>query len=324
MLCLPDFPPHMRQAADRQKGQNWIIEILIFFLVYMVASTAMSFVLLAGLILKIITDRDFLGQFTTLMRSARAEQFAQQVTDAILGSDFFILIMLFANAAIIATAILFCVILQKRSALSMGFSRVNILKSYGTGAAAGFFMISLAVLVSVLTGALKINGISENFSLFTFLLFAAGFGIQGMAEEVLCRGYFMVSLGRRYPVAAAVVINSGIFALLHVLNPGVSVLSILNIFLIGIFFSLYFLRTGNIWGVGALHSVWNFAQGNIFGLEVSGMDISCTLFASSAEPSKALINGGVFGAEGGILTTLAALAAILLVLIRKKPDAQST
>ena len=31
MIQFPTFPPHMKQAADRQKGQNWFIELLIFF-----------------------------------------------------------------------------------------------------------------------------------------------------------------------------------------------------------------------------------------------------------------------------------------------------
>ena len=32
--------------------------------------------------------------------------------------------------------------------------------------------------------------------------------IQGMAEEVLCRSYFMVSLARRYPMWVAVILNA--------------------------------------------------------------------------------------------------------------------
>lgn len=33
--------------------------------------------------------------------------------------------------------------------------------------------------------------------------------IRGHGEEVLCRGYFMVSMGRRYPMWAAVLGRSG-------------------------------------------------------------------------------------------------------------------
>ena len=85
--------------------------------------------------------------------------------------------------------------------------------------------------------------------------------------------------------------------------------------LVGIVFSIYFLRTGNIWGVGAMHSVWNFVQGNVFGMEVSGMKFSCTLFASAADPEKTFWNGGSFGAEGGFSVTIVLIAALLLLLL---------
>lgn len=57
--------------------------------------------------------------------------------------------------------------------------------------------------------------------------------------------------------SAAVIANSVIFAALHLLNPGVAPLAIVNLILFGIFASCYFIRRGNIWGIGALHSVWN-------------------------------------------------------------------
>ena len=34
MIHLPEFPHYMKEASRRQKGQNWFIELLIFFLVY--------------------------------------------------------------------------------------------------------------------------------------------------------------------------------------------------------------------------------------------------------------------------------------------------
>lgn len=314
MFRLPDFPPHMRQAADR-KAKNWFIELLIFFLVFLVSSSAMSIVMVAGIVLTALTDRDFM----VLMAESGPGQI-ELLTEVLITSDPVMLVSLFSNAVMILVTVLFCIVLQKRTAASMGFVRLRIVRHYLTGAAVGLILFGSVTLFNVLTGSLTIDGISPDFSLLFFLLFAVGFGIQGMAEEVLCRGYFMVSVGRRYPVAAAIILNSCVFSLLHILNPGVSVLAIVNILLVGIVFSVYFLRTGNIWGVGAFHSVWNFVQGNVFGMEVSGMKFSCSLFSSSANPEGAFWNGGAFGPEGGFSVTVVLTVALIILIVGKRPS----
>lgn len=313
MLHLPTFPPHMKQAADKQKGQNWFIELLIFFLVYLVSSTAMTFILVVGAVITALGDSSILQQF-----AIGDIQQAETLMNTLMESDPIMLLMLYANAAIIFLTILFCITIQKRTATSMGFVRRKAGLHYLAGAGAGLLLFSAAVLINILTGSMTVSGISPDFSPALFLLFLVGFGIQGMAEEVLCRGYFMVSVGRRYPVAVAVFLNSIVFSLLHIMNPGISFLAVVNILLVGIVLSLYFLRTGNIWGVGALHSVWNFVQGNVFGMEVSGMGLSCSLLTSSTDPARSFWNGGAFGPEGGFSVTIVMVIAILLLLFWKK------
>lgn len=303
----------MKQAGDTQKGQNWFIELLIFFLVYLVSSTAMSFILIAGAVITVLKDSSIMQQFAT-----GDMQQAETLMNNLLESDSLMLFMLYANAAIIFLTILFCITIQKRTAASMGFVRRKAGLHYLAGAGVGLLLFSAAVLINMLTGSMTISGISPGFSPALFLLFLIGFGIQGMAEEVLYRGYFMVSVGRRYPVAVAVFLNSIVFSLLHIMNPGVSLLAVVNILLVGIVLSLYFLRTGNIWGIGALHSVWNFVQGNVFGMEVSGMDLSCSLLTSSTDPARSFWNGGAFGPEGGFSVTIVMVIAILLLLFFKR------
>ena len=69
----------------------------------------------------------------------------------------------------------------------------------------------------------------------------------------------------------------------------------MNLTLFGVFASVYFIKRGNIWGIGAIHSIWNFAQGHFYGIKVSGMDSSCSLLNSVFVDGKDLINGGNFG-----------------------------
>jgi membrane protease YdiL (CAAX protease family) len=89
--------------------------------------------------------------------------------------------------------------------------------------------------------------------------------------------------------------------------------------------AVYLLKRGNIWGAGAIHSMWNFTQGNIFGIQVSGIDKLPSIFAFDASQSGELINGGAFGLEGGLAVTIVlALAIIIALLLKSKYPAPST
>ena len=148
----------------------------------------------------------------------------------------------------------------------------------------------------------------------SILLALLGFGLQGMSEEVLCRGYLMTTILKHHKPWVAVMTNAVIFALLHGMNNGISLLAIINLTLCGIMFSLYMLRTDNLWGACAIHSIWNFVQGNFFGLPVSGIDSGDSVFRFSLIEGSDLANGGAFGLEGGLPCTIV-LTAVILVLL---------
>ena len=270
---------------------------------------AMSFLMTAGLVITVIMDRDFM-----LQASESSFQQIELLLYRLLDSDPVLLVMLFSNAAMIFIVMLFCIVLQKRTASSIGFVRKNAGRSYLAGAGAGLLLFGAVTLLNVLTGSLTIDGISPDFSLLLFLLFAIGFGIQGMAEEVLCRGYFLVSFGRRHSMWAAALANALLFAMLHLGNDGVSPLALINLTLFGIFASVYFIKSGNIWGIGAFHSIWNLAQGNFYGIRVSGIVTTCSVLASSPVEGRSLINGGSFGLEGGLAVTVVLLAGTAFLL----------
>ncbi|MDE7446089.1 MAG: CPBP family intramembrane metalloprotease [Lachnospiraceae bacterium] len=207
--------------------------------------------------------------------------------------------------------------IQKRNPVTLGFTRKGAIKDYLVGIAAGFLVFSAAVLICVLTGALRIEGFAATFGIGMFVLFVLGFMIQGMAEEVLCRGYFMVSVGRRNPMWAAILLNALVFAALHLFNSGISILAFINLVLYGVFASIYFIKGGNIWGVGAFHSMWNLVQGNVYGILVSGIDVDCTVLRSTSVEGMEIVNGGAFGLEGGLAVTVVLLVGIIFLLCRK-------
>ena len=238
--------------------------------------------------------------------------------------NFQILLALAATSVTVAVVLLYCLFVEKRSLYSLGFTRRGALLEYGAGLLGGLVMFGICVSVCVISGTLTLSVSPSLPSWSILLLFFVGFLIQGLSEELLCRSYLMVSLSRGLPLWACAVANALVFSLLHLANPGISVIAILNIFLFGLFASILTLRRGSIWMAAGLHSMWNFAQGNLFGIPVSGMGgIASPLHAHMAEGGwQTLINGGVFGLEGGLAVTvvLTVCCAILLFLPTKKSE----
>lgn len=304
-----ETPPVVAKARAAQKGKNWFLELLIFGLIFVAATFAESIVMIPIIFAVLLTNPNFL----TATLSGNTQALNEAIYGAS-GSDAMTLGMLFANLAMTGVVMLLCRVLQKRKMDTLGFVKKDMGKEYLKGLGLGFLMFSAAVVLCIITGSLRIEGISAGFAPGIFLLFVLGFVIQGMAEEVLCRGYFLVSFGRRHSMWAAVLINSILFAALHLGNSGVSPLAILNLTLFGIFASVYFIKRGSIWGIGALHSVWNLAQGNFYGVRVSGIVTNCSVFVSTPVEGRGLINGGAFGLEGGAAVTVVLLAGTFLLL----------
>lgn len=252
---------------------------------------------------------------------AKLTEASMEVTQRLMESDGYMIGMLFSDIVMLLIVFLFCRFIQKRKLRTLGFIKKGMLKEYGLGMLLGFAFFSVCVLLGVLFGGLKIEGISPEFSIGIFVAYLLGYMVQGMTEEVLCRGYFLGSYARRYPVYAAVLANSLLFASLHLLNSGISVLAFINITLFGIFASIYFIRRGSIWGIGAFHSIWNLVQGNFYGIKVSGTPVGNTLFTTQAIAGKSLWNGGDFGMEGSLICTIVMTCGIIFLYTRKNKDA---
>ncbi|MDL2223613.1 CPBP family intramembrane metalloprotease [Bacteroidales bacterium OttesenSCG-928-M11] len=219
---------------------------------------------------------------------------------------------------IIFSYIGYCKWIEGRSIRSLGFSRKGITRQYIQGAVLGFGMISISLGLCFATGAMEYQGISESISWGIIFLFLLGFMVQGMSEEVMLRSYTMVSLSNRMHIVWAILISSILFGLLHCFNNSFSWVAMLNLVLYGIFASLYFLSTDNIWAVGAQHSIWNWAQGNVYGINVSGIEVNDTISRFTPVEGKDFISGGGFGLEGGIAVTIVLVFGIIYLLYNIK------
>lgn len=237
--------------------------------------------------------------------------------EALINEDISMLIQLYGSVLGIGLVILYCFGIEKRTIMSMGFIKKHICKQYIKGLCVGVLLISAIVLIGALLNVFVFDGRNANLDIKIILLFWGGFLLQGLYEEVVFRSFFMLSIIRKNTVLVAIMANSLLFGLTHGLNNGFQVLALLNLILFGIFESIYLLKTGNIWGVSAIHSMWNFIQGAIYGFNVSGIPQSQSLFSFEISNCE-ILSGGTFGLEGSLLTTIVLVSAINMVMLEKK------
>ena len=309
----------MQETVQTKKGLLWILELLVFVAVFLVASIAQGFATVPMQLVMLFSDKAYMAAVAS-GDVAKLTEASMEVTQRLMESDGYMIGMLLSDIVMMLIVFLFCRFIQKRKLRTLGFIKKGMLKEYALGMLLGFAFFSVCVLLGVLFGGLKIEGISPEFSIGIFVAYLLGYMVQGMTEEVLCRGYFLGSYARRYPVYAAVLANSLLFASLHLLNSGISVLAFINITLFGIFASIYFIRRGSIWGIGAFHSIWNLVQGNFYGIKVSGTPVGNTLFTTQAIAGKSLWNGGDFGMEGSLICTIVLTCGIIFLYTRKNKD----
>jgi membrane protease YdiL (CAAX protease family) len=223
-------------------------------------------------------------------------------------------VMLFASGFMILFSILYCRIFEKRKPYTLGFTAHGCVTEYLLGIVIGFLMICAPILACKITGCVTI-GVSETINPIMILLFFVAFVFQGMGEEALFRGYLMTSLARRSSIWSAIIINSLMFSIFHMGNASFSFIAFINIFLFGIFASVFMLKRGSIWAVGAIHTVWNFVQGNVFGMNVSGIQKFDSIFETTQASHGAILHGGSFGPEGGLGATIVLLIMIAIALL---------
>lgn len=206
-------------------------------------------------------------------------------------------------------------ILKVIGASAAGNNWKNVLLGVGIG----FGLNGVCILAAWLNKDISL--FFDSFDPVSFLIIFIAVFVQSSAEEVLCRGFLYQRILQSYknPVYA-IVGNAVLFALLHLLNEGVTILSLLNIFVVGILFSLMVYYMDSLWCAMAVHAAWNFTQNIIFGLPNSGIIVPYSVFkldASVARNSFAYNVG--FGIEGTLFADIVLiLACICLYLWGRK------
>ena len=289
------------------------IELLIFLLVSFISSSAQSIVSYISTLVLMFTDAGYFDLISS--DSISSDDIMQYLTDLLANLPSWVYAALLASSGfMIVVSILYCRWIEKRKAYTLGFGKRGAITEYLLGMVIGLVMISLPVLACYLSGCITVT-VSENTNPIMIIVFFFCFVLQGMGEEALFRGYLLTTLARRTKIWGAIIISSLMFALFHTGNESFSIIAFINIFLFGIFASVFMLKRGSIWAVGAIHTVWNFVQGNIFGFNVSGNPKFDSVFNCVGEKYGWVLHGGEFGPEGGLGVTVVLMIAILCALL---------
>lgn len=200
-------------------------------------------------------------------------------------------------------------------ALGVWFTRLWF-RHFMMGCFVGAVTVGIAVLVAAAFGGLRFtaNGVERSAIIQTLITSFGIFAIAAAFEEVLFRGYILQTFARSGLAPFAIALTSIFFGIVHLNNPNVGIISTTNTMLAGIWFGIAYLKTRDLWFVWGMHLVWNWMQGAVFGIEVSGLtDITKASVLTEIDAGPVWLTGGAYGLEGGVACTAAIILSTLAI-----------
>ena len=175
----------------------------------------------------------------------------------------------------------------------------NTLGKLALGGLMGFVTFCACALCAMANGDIALYYEFSASQLPLLLLAFVTVFIQSASEEVWFRGLLYERLTIHYPLWVAAVVNGALFGLLHLINPGVTVLSVLSIVACGVSYTLLRWYTRSIWFPIGAHVMWNFTQNFLLGLPNSGLPSFLSVFHIGAQNELgSLFYDSVVGIEG--------------------------
>jgi membrane protease YdiL (CAAX protease family) len=191
-------------------------------------------------------------------------------------------------------------------------SRPRMLPELGAGVLLGTLLFAATVGLLASLGVYQVTG-SNGWA--AMLATVPGFILAGVLEEVVMRGVVFRILERSLGSWIALAISAAIFGLLHLFNPGATLLNAGAVMLeAGVMLAAAYMVTRRLWFCIGTHIAWNFTEGGVFSASVSGGDTKGLL--QSKLTGQEWLTGGAFGAEGSLVAVAICAAAGVLLVVR--------
>lgn len=185
-------------------------------------------------------------------------------------------------------------------------------KGLGLGLLFGFLLFTLVVGVAAIADVYNIVGKGGTGALVSALIATAI--LPGFMEELLFRGILFRWLEEFGGSWFGLVLSSALFGLGHIFNPGATWSATLLISVeAGVLLGGAYMLTRSLWMPIGLHAAWNFTQGEVFDVPVSGLDSNGLVEAQLSGPT--LLTGGTFGLEGSVIALVIGTAAGVALVV---------
>ena len=183
--------------------------------------------------------------------------------------------------------------------------------SLGVGLGVLVFVISVGI--AAVLGIYRVVGQGDTSGLLPALLSAALF--PAFNEEILFRGILFRWIEEFGGSWAALIITSAFFGAAHLFNPNASPIAAFGIALeAGLLLGAAYMLTRSLWLPIGIHAAWNFTQGEVFDIPVSGTEVHGLVDAQLVGPP--LLTGNGFGLEASVITIVVATAFGIWMLMR--------
>ena len=192
-------------------------------------------------------------------------------------------------------------------------SRGRQLAELAVGVALGTLLFSSVIALLYAFGVYHFSAWGSAGALGTGVAFAM---FSATVEEILFRGF----LFRLVEIVAgswtALLLTSALFGAAHAANPGATLSSSAAIALeAGLLLGAAYTFTGRLWLPIGLHAGWNFSEGAVYGMSVSGHEAMPSLTRGTLTGPK-ILTGGAFGPEASIVAVVVCLLLAILFLWR--------
>jgi uncharacterized protein len=186
-------------------------------------------------------------------------------------------------------------------------------KEFAAGFALGSGLFTAVMLLLWMLGAYRLSGLGSVKPLAAGLLSCVQ---PAILEEIVFRGFLYRLSAKLLGTWGGLALTSVLFGAAHAFNTGATVGSSVAIALeAGVLLGAAFALTRRLWLPIGLHLAWNFAEGNIFGVSVSGGKPKASLILGTLR-GRDLLTGGPFGPEASIAAVVICLGAALFLLSR--------
>lgn len=208
-------------------------------------------------------------------------------------------------------------LVEKRKIRVVSFQKPTL--NIGVGLGAGTLWLGITIAVLCLTGNLSFTDANSVPYLAVWML--ACF-LNVIMQELLVRGYLYQLIRSNYSAAAAIIVTTALWTLMHAGAFEAGIVPVLNVITTNLLLSVVFEYTGSILAPILMHSIWNEVGALLLGCDSLAEDYPHLLNAVLGE--NTLISGGSYQIAGSIVVLIlnVLLTGTFLLLMRRKSPGQ--